>query len=211
MTNWPSAPMFQTLERKAHRQAQRDQDSSGVALTDSSDSAYPLHRLDEEHLQAAQRVLAERANSSTPTTTVIASASSGEGQIDIIPRRLGRGSSRLMGRPRGRPQAAHPFADALDRGLGDGTERRHAPLAITISRSLISNSSSSSSLTTSSAQPASRSEQLAADLRRGAHVHAPGGLADDQQPGGGVDLAPTMNFCRLPPDRLLRRRPGRRP
>ena len=69
-----------------------------------------------------------------------------------------------------------------------------------------SNSSSSSSLTTSAAQPARAAPELAADLRGGADVDAPGRLRDDQQLRVGVDSRPTMNFCRLPPDSDLSRR-----
>ena len=54
-------------------------------------------------------------------------------------------------------------------------------------------------------------EQRAADLRGGADVDAPGGLRHDQQLGRASISRPTMNFCRLPPDRLLAGRPGRRP
>jgi len=72
------------------------------------------------------------------------------------------------------------------------------PCAITTSGSQISNSSSSSSLTTRTAQPLSRSrEQLAADLRGGADVDAPGRLRDDQQLGVGVDLAADQEFLQI--------------
>ena len=57
--NCPSAPMFQTLERK-HTARPSAISSSGVAFTASSvQRVDALHRLDEEHLQAAQRILAE--------------------------------------------------------------------------------------------------------------------------------------------------------
>src|SRR3954449_6609706 len=61
-------------------------------------------------------------------TTVIASAISGDA-IDIAREGSGRASSFSIARARRAiPEAAHPLADALDRRLGGGDARRHAPL-----------------------------------------------------------------------------------
>jgi hypothetical protein len=78
------------------------------------------------------------------------------------------------------------------------------PCAMTISRSAISNSSSSSSLTTSSAQPASRSFSSSPRISAAAPTSTPQvGWLTISSFGLASISRPTMNFCRLPPDRLL--------
>ena len=55
-------------------------------------------------------------------------------------------------------------------------------------------------------------QQLAADLRRGADVHAPGRLRDDQQLRVGVDLAADDELLQVAARQALAPpRPGRRP
>ena len=43
-------------------------------------------------------------------------------------------------------------------------------------------------------------QYFATDLRRRAHVHAPGGWLTMSSLGAASISRPTMNFCRLPPD-----------
>ena len=91
-----------------------------------------------------------------------------------------------------------------------GARRRHAPAtagrcASTAMRSQISNNSSSSSETHQHRRrPRSRRSMRAwrISMRR-ADVHAPGRLRDHHAPWAPAAISrPTMNFCRLPPDRL---------
>ncbi len=105
---------------------------------------------------------------------------------------------------------AHPLADHLDRRFArSGTLGDSRPCAITTSRSLISNSSSSSSLTTSSAQPASRSASSSPRICAAAPTSTPQVGCETISSFGLASISrPTMNFCRLPPDRLLAAAPG---
>ena len=81
------------------------------------------------------------------------------------------------------------------------TEGDRRPLAITWSRSLISNSSSSSSLTTSTAQPASRSARISPRISAAAPTSTPQVGCETMKIFGLASISrPTMNFCRLPPD-----------
>ncbi len=83
------------------------------------------------------------------------------------------------------------------------------PCAITTSRSQISNSSSSSSLTTSTAQPSSRSFSSAPRICAAAPTSTPQVGCETISSVGPASISrPTMNFCRLPPDRLLAAAPG---
>src|SRR5262249_48971399 len=119
-------PMFHTLERK-HTASPSAISTSGTALTVSSESAYALFTGSMKNTcRPRSGSLPSKANSVTPTTTVTSSASSGE-PTDHAPERCGRASSRSMGAllRGGRPQARHPFADALDRGIVRGDRRRH--------------------------------------------------------------------------------------
>ena len=80
-------------------------------------------------------------------------------------------------------------------------ERR--PCAITIRRSLTSNNSSNSSLTTSTAQPASRSFNNSPRIWAAAPTSTPQvGWETSSTLGSASISRPMMNFCRLPPDRL---------
>jgi hypothetical protein len=77
-TNCPSAPMFHTLERK-HTARPSAIRISGVALIDSSDSAYRLFTgSTKKTCRPRSGSLPSSTNSTTPITTVSASASSGE-------------------------------------------------------------------------------------------------------------------------------------
>ncbi len=78
ITNWPSAPMFHTLERK-HTASPSAISSSGVALTMSSPIAYcVLIGSQKNTCRPRTGSLPRAANSRTPISTVKASASSGE-------------------------------------------------------------------------------------------------------------------------------------
>ena len=77
------------------------------------------------------------------------------------------------------------------------------PLAITCRRSAISNSSSSSSLTTSTAQPASRRASISARICAAAPTSTPQVGCEMISSLGAASISrPTMNFCKLPPDKL---------
>ena len=107
-TNCPSAPMFHTLERK-HTARPSAIRISGVALIDSSDSAYALFTGSTKNTcRPRSGSLPSSTNSATPITTVIASASSGEAS-DISLRRLRAGFKLEHGRPpsRGRAGSSH--------------------------------------------------------------------------------------------------------
>ena len=190
--------------------------SSGVAFTASSRQRVgALDRLDEEHLQARAPGPCRAARTArTPISTVIASASSGEAS-DIARDGCGRASSLSMRpppssalRPARPSRPAHPLADLLDRGLARSARAATGgPRAMTTSRSQISNSSSSSSLTTStrSRRRAARAARRGSARRR--RRRRPRSAARRPAASGSASISrPTMNFCRLPPDRLLRRR-----
>ena len=82
-----------------------------------------------------------------------------------------------------------------------GTEGDKCPLATTCSRSQISNNSSSSSLTTSTAQPASRSARIEPRICAAAPTSTPQVGCETMSNLGLASISrPTMNFCRLPPD-----------
>ena len=74
----PSAPMFQTLERK-HTASPSAMISSGVALTSSSPTAYPLLIGCQKNISRPRSgSFPSATNRMIPITTVITSASSGE-------------------------------------------------------------------------------------------------------------------------------------
>ena len=80
---------------------------------------------------------------------------------------------------------------------------------MTTRRSQISNSSSSSSLTTSTAQPSSRSASSSPRICAAAPTSTPQVGCETISSFGSASISrPTMNFCRLPPDRLLAAEPG---
>ncbi len=80
---------------------------------------------------------------------------------------------------------------------------------MTTSRSQISNSSSSSSLTTSTAQPLSRSASSSPRICAAAPTSTPQVGCETISSLGSASISrPTMNFCRLPPERLLAAEPG---
>ena len=171
--------MFQTFERQAEGDEKQGRQPlrPGVASRITTKTSVP------------RKGPCRGARSRVPMTTVTASEISGEA-IDIA--RDGSGSSRSMCRL-SRPLIHSPI-------IRPTPSSRSARCAPARSRRLqISNSSSSSSLTTT-AQPLRRARPEARrGSRRGADVDAPGRLRD-------VDPAcPTMNFCRLPPERLRRR------
>ena len=90
-----------------------------------------------------------------------------------------------------------------------GIDWRHPPLGDDDQAVAISNSSSSSSLTTSSAQPASRSFSSSPRICAAAPTSTPQvGWLTISSLGLASISRPTMNFCRLPPDRLLAAAPG---
>src|SRR3954470_2547712 len=103
---------------------------SGVAFTDSSDSAYRLFTGSTKKTCSPRTgSLPSSRKRTTPMTTVTASASSGDAS-DIAFDGCGRASSfsmlallRALG-----PQPRHPRADALDRRLGGRHRRRHPAL-----------------------------------------------------------------------------------
>src|SRR5436189_1510708 len=146
-------------------------------------------------------------NRHVPMTTVIASAISGEA-IDIARDGSGRASSLSMARARRAiPEAAHPFADALDRRFGRGDARRDASLgdddeAIADLEQLVELLADDED----GAAGVTQGEQLAADLRRRADVDAPGRLRDDEQPGPSVDLAPDDELLQVAARQALRHR-----
>ena len=83
------------------------------------------------------------------------------------------------------------------------------PWAMTISRSQISNSSSSSSLTTNTAQPLSRSASSSPRICAAAPTSTPQVGCETISSFGSASISrPTMNFCRLPPERLFAAEPG---
>ncbi|OQC07814.1 MAG: hypothetical protein BWX79_01808 [Alphaproteobacteria bacterium ADurb.Bin100] len=78
ITNCPSAPMFQTLERK-HTASPSAITSSGVALTISSPRAYGvLTGSQKKTCRPLTGSLPSAMNRATPISTVMTSASSGE-------------------------------------------------------------------------------------------------------------------------------------
>jgi hypothetical protein len=84
-----------------------------------------------------------------------------------------------------------------------GTRGDSRPRAITTSASAISNSSSRSSLTTSTAQPRSASPASSWRMRAAAPTSSPQvGCATSSTFGAASISRPTMNFWRLPPERL---------
>src|SRR5690242_18657749 len=121
-------------------------------------------------------------------TTVIASAISGDA-TDIARDGSGRDSSLSMARLCA-PEAAHPLADPLDRRVARRDARRDA--AARDDEQPIADLEQLVELLADDEHRAAgvaQREQLAADLRRGAHVDAPGRLRDDEKLGIGVDLA----------------------
>ena len=78
ITNWPSAPMFHTLERK-HTASPSAMSSSGVALTMSSPKAYcDLIGSQKNTCKPRTGSLPSAMNRAMPMSTVTANASSGE-------------------------------------------------------------------------------------------------------------------------------------
>src|SRR5207237_1280409 len=169
-----------------------------------------LHRLDEEHLQRAQRVLAEQPEEHHADDD-------GDGQREQRRQQRHRTAgvrARLQAQAHApasltcasgsvhNPLIHCPIISTLARAVvTDGDSR---PCAMTCSRSVISNSSSSSSLTTSSAQPASRSFSSSARIWAAAPTSTPHvGCATISRRGFASISRPTMNFCKLPPDRLF--------
>ena len=146
-----------------------------------------------------------------PITTVIASAISGEA-IDIARDGSGRASSFSIGAPaavrdaRGRSSTRRSARRSPRRSATLGETR---PWAMTTSRSQISNSSSSSSLTTSTAQPASRRASSSPRICAAAPTSTPQVGCETTSSFGSASISrPTMNFCRLPPERLFAAEPG---
>lgn len=87
--------------------------------------------------------------------------------------------------------------------LAAGTARDRRPWASTAMRSHIMNSSSTSSDTTSTAAPWSRRSMMAWRISIAAPTSTPHvGCATTITFGASAISRPTMNFCRLPPDRL---------
>src|SRR6478736_7718461 len=126
--------------------------------------------------------LPSRTKRHVPMTTVIASAISGEA-IDIARDGSERASSRSMARARrALPEAAHPFADPLDRRIGRRDTRRDAAARdddepVADLEQLVELLADDEDRAAGVAQR----EQLAADLRRRADVDAPGRLRDAEQ------------------------------
>ena len=210
-TNWPSAPMFQTLERKQTARPSAIS-SSGVAFTASSDERIDaLHRLDEEDRQAAQRILAEQHEQARADHHRDREREQRRGDRHR-PRRLGarlKLSAWLASvlSPRHRPLIHSPICSIVASRVGTLGETR--PWAMTTRRSQISNSSSSSSLTTSTAQPSSRSASSSPRICAAAPTSTPQVGCETISSFGSASISrPTMNFCRLPPDRLFAAEPG---
>src|SRR5438105_5703887 len=198
MMNWPSAPMFQTLERK-HSARPSAIKSSGVAFIANSDNAYQLFSGSTRNACSPRSgSLPSSTNSTMPISTVIASASSGDA-IDI--RRLGAGRASSFSMRRLRltvPQAAHPLADLLDTRLHRGDARRHT--ALRDDEQPVADLEQFVELFADDEQRAARiaqRQQLAADLRRRADIDAPGRLRDDQQARVRIDLAPDQELLQV--------------
>jgi hypothetical protein len=201
----------------AHRQAQRDQDQRRGLDRQLRQRVQALHRLDEEHLQAAQRVLAqqheqhhadqhrERQRQQRRQPATSPSTAAGALQAEHA-----QASSRVTGDAGHSPLIHSPIVRC---GLADRHAGRQPALRDDDSRSLISNSSSSSSLTTSSAQPASRSASSSPRICAAAPTSTPQvGWLTISSFGAGVDLAADDELLQVaarqaawPPH------PGRRP
>lgn len=128
---------------------------------------------------------------------VSASAASGDSQAAGSEAQA-RGSSWIMA-----PPSFHPPAQHVGRDLGPRHRRRQPPPAITASRSHRPSSSSRSSDTITAAPPAARRSISAWWMRAAAPMSTPQvGWAANSTRGAPSSSRPTMNFCRLPPDRL---------
>src|SRR5690606_27364958 len=149
--------------------------------------------------------LPSSANRITPISTVMTSASSGEARLQAR-EGWGRASSRSMGEllvvvlavAGPVPQTRHPFADALDRGLGAGQAGRQAPLgdhikAVADLEQLVQLLADHEH----GAAGVAQGQDLAPDLRRSPHIDPPGGLADDEQAWPCLDLAPDDEFLQV--------------
>src|SRR5664280_2895166 len=141
--------------------------------------------------------------SSVPITTVMASAISGEA-IDIAREASGRGSSRSMVAV---PQAAHPLADHLGRGVARLHARRDPALGdddkpVADLEQLVELLADDEH----GAAVVAQRQQLAPDLRRGPDVDAPGRLRADQQLRVGIDLAADDELLQVAARQALRRR-----
>ena len=206
--------MFQTLERKQTARPSAIS-SSGVALTASSvERVGALHRLDEEHLQAAQRVLAEQHEQHDADQHRDRQREQRRGERHRA-RRLrarlkpqhapppGARLRRLSHRP------AHPLADLLDRRLarsatlGESRPLRDHDQPVADLEQLVE--------LLAHHQHARSRRRAAPAARRGSaprrRRRRPRSAARRSAASGSASISrPTMNFCRLPPDRLLRRR-----
>jgi hypothetical protein len=183
-------------------------------LTAISDSPYaPAKGLDEEHRERARRILAEEREQRD---------AAGEREREREQRRRERhdAAGRRPGlEPRhGRPPASvlpaghmplihSPIFSGVAAAAGSAGETR--PRAITTMRSQISSSSSRSSPTTSTAAPASRSASSSPRICAAAPTSTPQvGCATTSARGRASISRPTMNFCRLPPERLAASAPA---
>ena len=211
--NCPSAPMFHTLERK-HTASPSAMISSGVALTISSEMRIAaLDRLHKEHLQAAHRVFAQQRKQDHADHHRDQKRQQRRG-IAPARRRLGTDFKPQHGRSPSccgglvlSQRPGHPFADALDGGVGPVHAGREPPLGNHVQA--VADLEQFVELFAHHQHCAARVAQrqdLAADLRRSAHVHTPGGLAHDQELRLGLDLAADDELLQV----AARERLGRR-
>ena len=170
---------------EAHRQAERDQHQRRRLDRQLAQRVGVLRRLDEEDVEPAQRVLAEQQEQHVPITHGDRQRQQRRGERHQ-PRRLRAGFKLKHGRPPSRParptgrSSIRRSARPSRRRVGTHGERR--PLRdhdqpVADLEQLVELLADHQHRAAGVAQR----QQLAADLRRGADVDAPGRLRDDQQ------------------------------
>eukprot|EP01022_Parablepharisma_sp_SALTPOND_P021557 TRINITY_DN427_c2_g1_i1.p1 TRINITY_DN427_c2_g1~~TRINITY_DN427_c2_g1_i1.p1 ORF type:complete len:1458 (+),score=547.10 TRINITY_DN427_c2_g1_i1:21634-26007(+) len=218
--NWPSAPMFQMLARK-HTARPSAHRISGIDFNSSSLMArLPLKGSTRNTFSPASGSLPSARNSSAPSSSVATMAITGDRQVIVFDgaprnsRRSGKPMRSAMAHLRtgGRgviPQAAHPHAHLLAGGLFDRDGGREPSLgdhmqAITQGEQFVKFFRDHQHGTTFLFQ----FQDFTVDLRRSAHVHAPGRLGHHEHRRLAFHLAADDELLQVAAREALGRRIG---